>query len=66
MKNESAIKAEIARLDMLRLNAIQERLDAKTETDHSVAHNLVMIYATQMFKLEWVLEDEKTKQGNTP
>ena len=55
MKTEAQIKAEIARLDLLRLNAIQERNDAKTECDHTVAHNLVMIYATQMFKLEWVL-----------
>lgn len=57
MRNESAIKAEIARLDLLRLKAIEERKNAKTECDHAVAHNLVMIYATQMFKLEWVLED---------
>lgn len=57
MKTECEIKAEIARLDILRLNAIEERNNAKTEYDHTVAHNLVMIYATQMFKLEWVLED---------
>jgi hypothetical protein len=56
MKTESQIKAEIARLDLLRLSAIEERNNAKTECDHTVAHNLVMIYATQMFKLEWVLE----------
>ncbi len=57
MKTEIEIKAEIARLDMLRLSAIEERSNAKTELDHTVAHNLVMIYATQMFKLEWVLSD---------
>lgn len=57
MKSEVAIKAEIARLDMLRLSAIEERSNAKTELDHTVAHNLVMIYATQMFKLEWVLDE---------
>lgn len=57
MKSEVAIKAEIARLDVLRLSAIEERNNAKTECDHTVAHNLVMIYATQMFKLEWVLSD---------
>lgn len=57
MKSEVIIKAEIARLDMLRLNAIEERSNAKTECDYTVAHNLVMIYATQMFKLEWVLSD---------
>lgn len=58
MKTEAQIKAEIARLDLLRLNAIQERNGAKTECDHTVAHNLVMIYATQMFKLEWVLSKD--------
>ena len=57
MKTEIEIKAEIARLDMLRLSAIEERSNAKTELDHTVSHNLVMIYATQMFKLEWVLDE---------
>lgn len=57
MKSEAVIKAEIARLDILRVNAINERDSAKNEMEHNVAHNLVMVYAMQMHKLEWVLSD---------
>lgn len=56
MKTIEEIKAEISKLDNLRLQSINDRDNAKSETDRQVAHNLVMIYATQMFKLEWVLE----------
>lgn len=55
MKNEFDINTEICRLDELRLQEIENRKNAKTETEFNVSHNLVMIYAMQIEKLEWVL-----------
>lgn len=56
MKNEFDINTEIARLDKLRLQEIGNRDNAKTEMEHNVAHNLVLVYAMQIQKLEWVLD----------
>lgn len=57
MKTEIEIKAEIARLDMLRLNAIGERDNAKTEIERNVAHMMVVVYVMQSEKLQWVLSE---------
>lgn len=56
MKNINEIKSEIERLDKLRINSIKDRENAKTECEHNVAHNLVLVYAFQIEKLEWVLK----------
>jgi hypothetical protein len=56
VKNEFDINTEIARLDKLRLQEISNRENAKTEMEHNVAHNLVLVYAMQIQKLEWVIE----------
>ena len=64
MKTVKDIKKKIAELDSARINAINDRENGKTETDRAVAHNLVLVYAMQSSILEWVIEDEKTKEGD--
>lgn len=55
MKGEFDIKSEIARLDKLRLQEIENRSNAKTKIDRNVASNMILVYVMQIEKLEWVM-----------